>query len=235
MTAAVDDLLAAVLRHPHEAAPRAMLRDELEDAGAWDWPTVLGYVLAHPDADGPRLLAADWLEGDGQGEWAAYIRVAVELARTPECTPGSAVAGVRCRRCELDARQGDLWRALDYGAGWLPAAWRPAPACEVRRGFIEVITCPAAAWLEHADAVTAAHPVRAVALTTWPDLKVFDRDEAGGRLLLQLPGGGHRAWSEPHEPWAAVTGRLLALEWPGVSFTTPTAGGDHAVYHSPAA
>lgn len=38
-----------------------------------------------------------------------------------------------------------------------------------RRGFVESVTCSAADWLRHADAITAAHPVERVTLTSLPD------------------------------------------------------------------
>jgi hypothetical protein len=38
----------------------------------------------------------------------------------------------------------------------------------VRRGFVESLTCTAADWLAHADAIRSRHPVRCVQLTDRP-------------------------------------------------------------------
>lgn len=38
-----------------------------------------------------------------------------------------------------------------------------------RRGFVASVTCTAADWLAHADAILAAQPVQEVTLTTWPE------------------------------------------------------------------
>ena len=40
-------------------------------------------VLAEPADDTPRLALADWLEDHGSPDRAEYVRVAVELAKTP--------------------------------------------------------------------------------------------------------------------------------------------------------
>lgn len=69
---------------------------------------------------------------------------------------------------------------------------------EFTRGFIGAITCTAADWLAHGDAIRAAHPVTKVVLTTWPDpvASEFNRE----RYYL-----------------------FLEDRWPGVTFELPPA------------
>jgi len=96
------------------------------------------------------------------------------------------------------------------------------------RGFVESVTCDAAAWLAHGDAVLAAHPVTRVTLTTLPDWETsYDTadhgyDEVGARLV----GDSSVApWFPMSECWAKGDGRylrgLLRLRWPGVEFELP--------------
>lgn len=75
--------LAHLADHPDDGTARGALADELRDASAWDWPTVRDLVLDAPACDGRRLLAADWFEEAGEGERAEFVRVQVELSRTP--------------------------------------------------------------------------------------------------------------------------------------------------------
>jgi uncharacterized protein (TIGR02996 family) len=107
----------------------------------------LAAVIAAPDDDNPRLIAADWLDerGDVRGE---FIRVQVELARTPEpavTTQGRIAADdvddmrSRCRRCrevpaglcrwhELCRRERELLDRYTFGFIAAPSvphrAWR---------------------------------------------------------------------------------------------------------------
>ncbi len=46
----------------------------------------------------------------------------------------------------------------------------PPKEYHLRRGFVAAVTCTAADWLEHGDAILAAQPVEEVKLTTWPEL-----------------------------------------------------------------
>lgn len=71
----------------------------------------------------------------------------------------------------------------------------------VRRGFVEFVTCTAADWLRHADAILAAHPVTSVTLTTLPTLyaglRVADFYEphlysAGESAFIEIPDAADR-------------------------------------------
>ncbi len=77
-----------------------------------------------------------------------------------------------------------------------PADWT------FRRGFVHAITCTAADWLAHADAIRAQNPVQAVTLTTWPEMAVwYEEDESPGSRKAML--------------------RQLKRQWPGITFTLP--------------
>lgn len=77
-------------------------------------------------------------------------------------------------------------------------AWQGIPEAVVfRRGFIESVTCDATDWLRHADALTAAAPIRKVTLTTWPE-----RMQQNGLTCDTFPV-------------------YLAETWPGITFTIP--------------
>lgn len=140
-----------------------------------DGDALLAAILAHPEEDTPRLMYADALEERGKpgdAERAEFIRVQCAAARTEN---------------EADAFE------LDQRADWLLAAnelaWysesplgsivakaiadnvvhgRELVVPQWRRGFVDQVTCTAADWLAHADALLAAHPVTAVRLTTLP-------------------------------------------------------------------
>jgi len=70
---------------------------------------------------------------------------------------------------------------------------------EFRRGFVESVTCTAADWLAHGDAILREQPVRRVTLTTRPPLanRHFDNDD------YVLP--------------------MLMGRWPGIEFMLPPA------------
>jgi hypothetical protein len=87
------------------------------------------------------------------------------------------------------------------------------------------VSLPAADWLAHADAVLAAHPVRAVEFTTPVIPGQVHRDD-GSRYTLTpyLPAPQYVCRCEwKPGPFPAVAD-LLAAEWPGVSFRLPEFG-----------
>ncbi len=189
-----------------------------------DRAALLAAILAAPDDDAPRLVYADWLDEQGEGERAEFIRVQIELARFPH-----------------DWRLvSDLMRAEDAcgvdAHFWLPPAVRHAPrgwlngssngphggwlttargmdwGIEWRRGFVAWLTCPAAAWLAHADAILAEHPVREARLTTWPvyswwNGKQWEDSTQAGDLFRPYERG------ECEENYRH--------RWPGITFTLP--------------
>jgi uncharacterized protein (TIGR02996 family) len=143
-----------------------------------DWESLLRAVVAAPADDVPRLVAADWLDEHGQPERAEFIRVQVELARLEADGAGVEVLR-RKERTFLGpvATYRALW-ALEACPELVRVEFRgrsaaPLEAMRVagaerltfRRGFVEVVTCPAVDWLQHGAEVRARQPIRAVRLT----------------------------------------------------------------------
>lgn len=137
-----------------------------EPAMSVEQSAFLRAILTHPGDDTARLVYADWLQENGQEERAEFIRVQVELTRTPRCgtvwEPGHPKGPVGCRCCDLRRRERELFES--HGADWFgptgcltrPNERERSAGGEFRvvaRGFIESVTCTAAAWLRHADAL----------------------------------------------------------------------------------
>jgi uncharacterized protein (TIGR02996 family) len=198
---------------------------------------LLDAVLRDPDDDGARLVYADYLEENGRDEHAEFVRVQVELANwrwtkahtichhEPRCRQCC-----RCDRCLLLYRESELLQAAEAEAERLVPHW--PYEWTFRRGFVEIVVLTAADWLAHADAITAAHPVRKARLTTWPEVGHIDRDVAfmACREFL-LPGGrGRYAMKfddvmyhlhETRDLREHVALKLLANAWPGIEFELP--------------
>lgn len=158
---------------------------------------LLKTILAEPDSDFARLAYADRCDELGLCERAEFIRVQVELAKLKaEFAPpiGDRHSYGEChdagtRMMDLRRRERELWGYLPRQNGVLRAmsdelpGWAVLlggqddgsnlthhyPWAFVRRGFVEQVTCTAADWERHADAILAAHPAREVTLTTRPD------------------------------------------------------------------
>jgi uncharacterized protein (TIGR02996 family) len=162
-------------------------------------------IVALPDDDGPRLCAADWWDEQGAAERAEFIRVQCRLARLDM---GGGQLPMGLGREELRRRERELavccavWAGTDGVAKALGADHvrrlglsmaftdlefsfdgRPFALGEFCHGFMEEVTCPAADFLAHADALQAACPLRRVRLTTWPELsfgEVVYRNQSDG-------------------------------------------------------
>src|SRR5947207_2741650 len=109
-------------------------------------------ILADPDADEPRLRYAEWLDqrGDPRGE---FIRVQVELARLE--SEGGEPAGRGRLADELLSRHVEEWAAGVSGV---------VRSFSFRRGLLEHAEVEAESFLEHADALFAAAPLRRLTL-----------------------------------------------------------------------
>src|SRR5436190_7936139 len=161
-------------------------------------------ILADPESDTPRLVYADWLEEQGESERAEFIRVQVELAKLAEDDP-------RC--AELKAREEALLpfqlQALRLGNS--PARPRKMPRWALnsnpvlRRGFVEEIHCTAAQFIDGAEALFRAAPVRTLglrnsrgrlaALAQVPQLQqIVALWLAGDKLKAEAPA----LWASPH-------------------------------------
>jgi uncharacterized protein (TIGR02996 family) len=188
-------------------------------------------VVARPDDDLPRLIYADWLDERGEAVRAEFIRLQCLLARSPQhpCAPPPPVGGgavcpaAGCQAVQSRRRAQELLNQLSSELPIRHAAWAEPPpphvagiepAAVYRRGFIESMTLTAAEWLRHAEAIVAAHPVREVTLTTWPDRPPPAGRPAGGHALRRITVRGRA--SEGRLPGASVADQLR--EWfPGVA------------------
>lgn len=116
----------------------------------------LADIREHPDDDAPRLIYADWLDDAGDPDRATFLRAQVEQARLP--------LGDR-RHVELARRIGTL--LLEHESSWrdeLPhlagVTWE-----NFSRGFVEAVWVESAqTFLEHAEAIFAAAPIRRLQL-----------------------------------------------------------------------
>jgi uncharacterized protein (TIGR02996 family) len=134
-----------------------------------DKEALLRSVLLDPAADNARLIYAEYIE-EHEPERAEFVRVQVELANLGcDAEPHHVtIHGEHCRplgnnltTCEvLGKRAKSLWL---MSLGWsFPFVgeydW-------FSRGFVSEVRLPLAAFLAHAGALFAAHPVTAVRLT----------------------------------------------------------------------
>lgn len=143
-----------------------------------DWPAVVAAIVADPDDDTARLVAADFLEENGDPDRAAFIRIQVQLARLEADGQGKSLAVDELRKKER-AFLGPMsmfrvwWAAndcpeialLSFTAGRVQIVDDGAARVKWRRGFVDGVTCPAAKWEQHGEAVRRRNPVRAVTLT----------------------------------------------------------------------
>jgi uncharacterized protein (TIGR02996 family) len=107
----------------------------------------LAEIRARPEDDAPRLVYADRLDDRGDAPRAEFIRVQVELARTP---PGG--------RRQLEARERSLLRR--HEAAWVdPAVRRWAHRWRFERGFVVWVRVEGRRWVEEAAAVVRRVPL----------------------------------------------------------------------------
>lgn len=108
---------------------------------------LLAAVCADPEDLVARMVYGDWLvdRGDMRGE---LIRVQCELL----ARPSEALA----------AREKELSRA--YGAAMLAPLERFVDDARVRRGLVEYVRVFSDRWIEHAEAIVAAHPITELVL-----------------------------------------------------------------------
>lgn len=155
-----------------------------------DGDAILRSVLLHPEDDAPRLVYADWLQEQGD-EWRAkFIRHAIDIARNPDALYTNELRAVLKG---LANAHGDTWFPMPFRTcREVQAARRRAvlggccnrfadnQACDclssagdygLDRGFVTSVTLPAQAFMGHAAALFAKHPITAVVLQdrdSWP-------------------------------------------------------------------
>jgi len=208
-----------------------------------DYQGFLAQMRERPDDDVVRLACADWLDERGETDWAEFVRVGCELNQRfrRRAKDGNGIglrdrniAPLMDRERKLLAANRDLWHEcwLDSYTSdviwstrvryFYPDADEPAYEIGYCRGFVESVTCDAAAWLAHGDAVIVAHPVMRVSLTTRPGPGTFGFDYSG------VWADADRSDVVPWEPGEfppidpdLPRARYFAGRWPGVEFTLP--------------
>jgi uncharacterized protein (TIGR02996 family) len=183
-------------------------------------------TLVPVDAVGPPipdLILTDVARHPWVGRRAAPD-AEVEVTAVP-----ADLAAVRVRRDGLARRERDLFLGLrvgpvrvggdGYEAG-LPADGQPAT---VRRGFVDELEVPAFVFLNHADEVTAAHPLRVLRLESMP---AFERAEGPqpGTVDAALVGRDHWITIPADLPADTVILKLFAAEWPHLRVHLPPGG-----------
>jgi uncharacterized protein (TIGR02996 family) len=119
---------------------------------------LLAAIRESPDDDLPRLAYADWCEEAGLEERAEFIRVCLEMERTPRGTP--AYRRLWEREVELIRRNKDDW----FGSFRLH--WSHY---EVWRGFLDDVSAMAPVIVPHLGWLMERHPVRRLVVGS-PDL-----------------------------------------------------------------
>ncbi len=197
-------LLTAVLDDYDDDLPRLALADFWEEHGQperAEFVRVQVALAAWKGVDGEHCPECGqhwkWRVGAGESEWS-------------DCKNDHRWNSNDYRT--LRRREGELLNAVPAGATsankffWLDNATFEATimggaspeavssGLVWRRGFVHSITCTAADWLEHGDAILAAQPVEEVTLTTWP---TYERDDdSGGRRYAPWGVSGLRSrWS----------------------------------------
>jgi uncharacterized protein (TIGR02996 family) len=205
-----DSYLRAVLALPDDDGPRLCAADWWDEQGAAEraeFVRVQVTLAANPGLEHCTEASANWCPVCGDcrcpGPEESKCDEACPLHR-PDSPHGEYEA--------LWRREREL-RTYDNIISWLPVVepWgaflsatcashlgpgdahccngpSPIARAEFRRGFVEEITVSAAGFLAHADALTAACPLRRVRLTTRPGLsfgEVIYRNRSG-----ETPGPG---------------------------------------------
>lgn len=91
-----------------------------------EYESLMFAVCENPEEDTARLVLADWLEENGEPERAEFIRVQIELARTPHSSPA---------RKNLEKRERQLLTV--YGQKWRREVGDTHSSSLFKRGFIE--------------------------------------------------------------------------------------------------
>lgn len=193
-----------------------------------EWLAFLRAILAEPGEDVHRLVAADWLEEHGESERAEFIRASVGEGKLTHAHAAPAAAAGGCCRCKLERvvcrwieRAGKRGVAnllgCDASTMWYGGrviVYRPesnAFATRFARGFIEHITCTAADWLAHADALVW-HPKQTVEC---PECTGRNGEPYLGRRQTCGRCAGTGRVARPFVPTAHPITRVNLTTWPG--------------------
>ncbi len=162
-----------------------------------DEDAFLSAIRAHPDDDTARLVYADWLTEHGDPDRGEFIRIEIELARTPP----TEEADERRRKVLLVRRAALLKR---HKTAWLAPFAPFAKESSFERGFVQKLEVSANAFLHHGAKWVARTPLTRLRITT-----CFEWDQTAGA----------RTW------WAASLfasehlAQLVALDLEGLRIT----------------
>ncbi len=216
---------------------------------------------------------------DGQGERAEFIRLQIELALIGGCPTGSnepfssifcRIGDVGCRRCTIRRRERELLQA--HYRDWWPQGFEPNRGysfkvepprvtlitgdghwCNAvtRRGFVEILTCTAADWLDNADKLSWWPGEKCRECEDGQSLRHLSRNSNGWFSVRAIcptcHGTGERPcqptaqpvrevrlttfpqwalWFEPHEDHTPETTRVAHLrqlkrQWDFIDFSLP--------------
>jgi uncharacterized protein (TIGR02996 family) len=223
--------LAAIRAAPADDLPRLVLADRLDEWGEHDRAELIRLQV--------RMAHQETVDGDGSAWCSRCENYAWPEKFTRWCR--GEVCRLRRRVVALFARHRSEWvksafaHAHDAHTRYVTGPdFRPTPPLEegpflwlfrrelaaFRRGFVDRVTCPSAAWLPHGDAILAREPVTTVRLTTWPEVEyrwvAFPCWEiVGDPSPRPLPFEAVR-----DHPGGQIAG-ALAARWPGVEFELP--------------
>jgi uncharacterized protein (TIGR02996 family) len=157
----------------------------------------LDAICAHPDDDTARLVYADWLAEHDEADRGEFIRVEIELARTP---PESE--GAERRRSVLFGRRTELLKK--HKTAWLAPFAPFAKESAFERGFVQALELSANTFLQHAETWFARTPLTRVKITTCFEWDQVTRERSWWAATL---------FASPH------LARLTALDLEGLRIT----------------
>jgi uncharacterized protein (TIGR02996 family) len=124
-----------------------------------DRDAILAAILADPADDTARLAYADWLTENGDADRGEFIRIDIELARTPPLTEED-----ERRRQVLLTRRTELLKL--HRSEWMAPFLPHARETSIERGFVQSLEVPAHTFLQHAERWFAITPLSRVKFTT---------------------------------------------------------------------
>jgi uncharacterized protein (TIGR02996 family) len=130
--------------------------------------TFLSAIREHPEDDTVRLVYADWLAEHGQADRGEFIRVEIELARTPPTEEAD-----ERRRAVLYQRRTELLKR--HKTEWLAPFTPFAKESSFERGFVQALDVSANAFLHNAEKWSALTPLTRLKITS-----CFEWDQAAG-------------------------------------------------------
>jgi uncharacterized protein (TIGR02996 family) len=170
-------------------------------------------VCLNPDDDTPRLIFSDWCEDNGEPERAALIRRPEELFFVIRDT---GMKWCYFKGPSISRAEGEI-----IHREMLPIEPHDGGSVKIRRGFIEKIEVPWPTFRDHADTLTASHPIREVTLTTMPRYVAHGNRYA---MIASMDGGDWEYRWETTEGYAELCRMFkdwLASYWPRITFNLP--------------